>query len=229
MKRVALSLLILTICATSKASVLFVEGGATGVGDGGTGVVCSARSGLETYELLDLYEANKLYGLEIPFAPGDRDLAPDSTSYQDEIERLQIAFESVTGDQTFSSNFVLAAHLSISLRNGLATSFDVNPLTIPLEPNCELRQIGFRHSGFARTPVEIDAVAWRRFDLRRRALLVIHEALHDRFPTSFEGAEALRQVVAYIAAPVDFQIANRALIRQVIRTGQPASDRAFRK
>jgi hypothetical protein len=236
MKRVALSLLILTICMTicaiSKASVVLAEGGATGVGDGGTGVVCTSPGGLETFELLDLYEAKEIYGLEYGFEipldlGGGGDLV--ANSYRFEIERLQIAFESLSGDQTLSSSFALAANVLLSFRSGLANSYDVNPLAIPLEPNCELRQIGFRYTAFSRTLIEIDSVAWQRLDSRRRALLVIHEALHEQFPTSLEGASALRQVVAYIAAPADFQIENRALIRRVIQSGRPANVADFRR
>ncbi len=209
MKQIVLMVVILTICNISRAAEVMVAGGATGVGDGGHGVVCTSPSGSRTFELLDLVE-----GLQ---ARGERfDFMSFETSYTDEIHALQSAFEATTGVTAFRENFASATNLRPVLRDGLAPSFDFLPLALELKPGCELRQIGFRYFAFSRALVEVDLEAWQAFDARRQALLMIHEALHDRFPSGLEGATALREVVAFIASPVDVQIKNAAHIRRVI-------------
>lgn len=188
-----------------------VAGGATGVGDGGTGVVCTAADGSKSFDLLDLYEAEQLHGVSF-------NLFTMSESYVVEISNLQSMYETTTGDLSLRNVFFFAQTTKPLLRDGLGFSYDVLPFTLALREGCELRQIGYRYSSYARSVVEIDRETWQGLSTRQQALLMIHEALHDRLASGFQGASDLREVVAFIAAPIDFQIKNANRIRQILQS-----------
>lgn len=214
--------LVAMVAALSATS--FAQASGSKAGNGGHGVRCSGGR----LELLDLYEAREFYG--IPFS-GNM-----FNTTEQELDRLQQDLALVLGaDHPFLTVFLDARRLlnSVELQLGpLAPTPDAGFIYGHLPANCQVEQLAVR-SMYATQFVYV-TVSKPDFNMMlstERALLMLHEAAHERFEWATLGSTvgstpstfAIRQLVAMMSGPIDYKIKKAGVIRTLIQTQSPAS------
>lgn len=181
-------------------------GGGSTTGDGGHGVVCEA-GGVSTVELLDSYEARLIYGLPMPhFGSEIQQPTEIIMGYRAQVvERLGLDF--------FASVFDRAVATQVSLSPMVSVTPDDNPLGVLIPPHCHLEQLANRLRTGELVGLTVRSDLWRLLDNEQRALLLIHEALHDVFAERSQKGD-IRFTVAFIMAPLDFQLSHAKEIRE---------------
>lgn len=149
------------------------EGGSK-AGDGGNGIICRTNIG-DSAELYDLYEARRFGGLPYSMEVGEPSLEDELTFARSnwtllfgETKLVRVVFDEIMMKrQTLSWS-----------PTDLPPSFDVDPFSAMLPPNCHLVQAAlFVYLGPGIGSIQIDQAFWRMTDNRTRAALLVHESL----------------------------------------------------
>ncbi len=213
--------LIVSFVVGMKATLSFAGGGGITVGNGGEGVVCKTQS-QTSIELLDIYEAKRLYPVS-----GWSDAS--GLYAQAEIENFRASFVGLPIAEVLQVVFSDALVASRSLQYGTHFStFDRGFARVEIPEDCKIVQLAMSRKNLPGTmDVLINRPLWEALSPRQQALVIIHEALHQRFPGSSDSV-AVRQLTAYIGGDLNFKIRNEEIAKQILSTGQAAADVSFR-
>jgi hypothetical protein len=209
-------------------------GGASG-DDGGQGVLCWRRSGLEvpydyTVQTLDLYEARALFGRDWGFPKVSANLNPDNYStpnpnsvLKEKRNRLALILGPT---HPFLSMFDRAKVIKLDVSDDdLPVTRDEGSLQTQLLRNCELVQLGVHRELDNSVVINSDYSQFlNEWDI---AALVLHEALHSYFVHKKSNL-VVRQAIGYIFGTREFQVRNAEIFREMLRTGQSVDPKRFR-
>jgi hypothetical protein len=210
----------------------FAGGEGTTVGDGGQGILCDrysahSNSFVETVELLDFYEARRLY------RSAWREPTLDKTifvnwSYSRSACRIlgerkkSVNFISI--DTAFLNKFDEACSLELTTSfKELPFTEDTGPLLTPLERQCEVVQLAV-HSRSGK--VYLNRSYAELLDDQHVAALLLHEVLHGYF-TEKESNLVVRQVIAYVFADRKFQSRNRRAFLELLQSRKAVEPSRF--
>ncbi len=216
--------------------------GSTSVEDGGHGVLCKRFSNgvleagkpfILSLELLDFYEGRSLDdSIDVTKKEKVLDFL-DSPSRKKrlcwDLARRQKQLKRVIGEHPIFRSFHDACRLSHSMefQSRVPTTHDHGAPLVKLRNRCELVQIGFRTvvSGVEKILVDEDYAYSLSYE--ELAGLALHESLHKYFESK-TSTKAIRQIVFYSFASLEFQKRNKDVLLGVIQTGRPALVHEFR-
>jgi|GEM_PF-2245541 len=210
----------LILCATPSARAI---GGGAVVGDGGHGVEC----GSGWYELLDFYEARRLYGVEPDF-DGYR-YSPTFNWSAIETARKRVAeIVPVSSDLKAAFDSAIAIDFSnqTSWGNRVDPTTDSGGMVVPLERGCRLVQLARREKRKHGYAYSFNSDAWDQLDPFDAAALILHEGLHMYFRTE-KNTLAIRQFVMFASAPENFRRRNAAAFKTLVETRRAVAPSAF--
>ncbi len=216
------------IFVSTLSSVAYPEGGTSG-GDGGHGVLCDRKLSAPnrfSLELLDLYEARRLYPRD--FSPVEPILGPARGGDLEYIKMrryLSNALEVLEGELGRTHEVVQRLRTSkdaFESRYEISRSNDHLPFLTDLGANCNIIQLALSVSYETVIADRFYTLALPDLDL---AALHVHERLHGYFRSS-SGTHAVRQLVTYTFASKQFRNRNRRLFHKLVRT-RSVLDRPF--
>lgn len=204
----------------------FARGGGYSAGDGGHGVQCGS-----VVELLDLYEARRLYG----FAP---DLGNSSMTnwpyYFLTMETARFRFkEAIPLTPHMKKLFGRAEELAQTAERvdwvyGAPRTDDVGPLLVPLHHGCKISQVANHATlrGVNDSRIRINQDLWDGMSEVDQAATFLHESFHDYFHG--KTTLAIRQFVMYLTAPREFRERNRRVFARLVTTRGAVPPKDFR-
>jgi len=206
-------------------SSAIANAGATKAGDGGHGVVCADLPP----QLLDLYEAENVYGMST-FFPQDPPIDAFMT-----IFNARMRVEAIMG-KDHPSLAIFDQAFEFLLTKTLEPGAPVETMDAGLPPirsTCHLVQIARRETGDLNFMLTVDSDYWQNASEEERAMLMIHEGAHAWFPTAemtpLMPVSALRQFVGLLHSTLGGEPDSDAQIRKLLITREPVMGFVLRR
>lgn len=179
-------------------------------GGGGKVVVCKNHAGkIASVELLDLWEARKIYSRKVEPVTGDLSAAVDA-----ELVRMKNAYpyQMVSGEQeTFledlrghASSFLVWDNRIKRLR-GVKLTLTDDSYEVARPDNCEIEQlVNYQDNGF----IYIDQDLWDKMDKTNLAAAIVHEAFYAllRVRAKEPNSIRVRRTVGLVASGCVFEL-----------------------
>ncbi len=214
-----------------------LAGGGSTAEDGGHGVVCERPSSSiprtidVQVEILDLYEARKLYGpahwKNKWLISHDVDNRLLKSACHELKERKLALMKLLSIDAELQAAFDDACEIAATAKIGqhLSLTDDSGELMVKIPHACKVKQFAVYKRTDDRFSVSVDARYIRHFTELELAALLLHESLHTSFPRG--STVAIRQFVMYAMASRRFQKANLAPAQIIAGCRCEVDKRAF--
>jgi hypothetical protein len=221
--------ILFTLCLPNFAKA---EGGMTGAGDGGHGVLCLKYERGRRYrvELLDLFESRRLYDLSEynPFhKPFDASTLRGSVdSFRRELrEKQKVLLRTLkNSDSVENINYIFAQANMVTTKfneeDEVIDTADHGALQIRLPKFCKIVQLAAHRIGKDGEVVMLNRDVAELLNHEEIAALLLHETMHSIFG-KMQSTLVIRQFVTFVFAPEWFQRKNLDQFELLVSTQQP--------